>query len=233
MIDEIPVGVDPAIGAAVERSRSRLSGLETGLRSLSSGLGPATLKSEGLAVALGRLGGDTRVEVRVDVETADLPDDLASAVYFICAESIANALKHASASTIAVHLRAQDERSTARRDRRMTEAAGLVPSRGSGLQGLVDQGGCARWYLRPLEPTGPGDRNYRRPPDRVKPAVMNGGRPDDGVTTSTSPIRGNGRARAQSGGPDTRVKCKVRRASTDHFRWRTGFGWLQHGPHSQ
>ena len=172
LIDEIPVGVDPAISAAVARSRSRLTGLESGLRSLSSGLGPATLKSDGLAAALAQLGGDASVEVRVDVETGDLPDDLAAAVYFICAEAISNALKHASASTIRVDLREHDERLWLEivDDGR----GGAVPRadpdcRGSSIGRPRSVGTCD------LKPTGHGDQDRRRPPDRMKPAVTGGG----------------------------------------------------------
>ena len=82
-----------------------MAGLDAGLRSLSSGLGPPTLESHGLAAALLQLGGDAIVDIRVDVDTGDLPDHLAAAIYFICAEAISNALKHTSASSITVHVR--------------------------------------------------------------------------------------------------------------------------------
>lgn len=137
LVDQIPAGVHPAIGAAVEQSRSRLTGLEVGLRSLSSGLGPPTLRSEGLAAALLHLGGDAIAEVRVDVETGDLPDHLATAIYFICAEAISNALKHASASSIVVHLRAAEER--VQLEIVDDGRGGAVPEGGSGLQGLFDR----------------------------------------------------------------------------------------------
>ena len=109
-IERIPPTSDPAIAAAIEQSRSRIASLDAGLRSLSAGLGPATLRSEGLAAALHQLAGEATVEVRVEVEADDLPDRLAAAVYFICAEAVANALKHASASTIAVHVREEGDR---------------------------------------------------------------------------------------------------------------------------
>jgi signal transduction histidine kinase len=137
ILDHIPLGADPAIDEAVERSRDRMDGLDAGLRSLSAGLGPPTLRSDGLAAALSQIGGDRSVEVHVDVGPGGLPDRLASTVYFICAEAIANALKHASASTIRVHVRADG-------DRLQVEIVddgrgGAVLAGGSGLQGLVDR----------------------------------------------------------------------------------------------
>ena len=137
MVDRIPAGADLGIDAAVERSRNRIAGLDAGLRSLSAGLGPSALRSEGLAAALAQLGGDARVEVRVELEAGDLPDRLASTVYFICAEAIANAIKHSSASRIRVQVREVGDRLTAEIVDDGVGGAGLEG--GSGLQGLVDR----------------------------------------------------------------------------------------------
>ena len=165
LVDRIPTGSDPAISAAVEQSRNRLAGLDAGLRSLSSGLGPPTLKSDGLAAALLQLGGDANVDVRVDVATGDLPDHVASAIYFICAEAISNALKHASASSISVHLRAADERRVPGDRRRRARWCG--PEGGSGLQGLVDRTAALGWEPGDRKPTRRRDEDHRRPPDTV------------------------------------------------------------------
>jgi signal transduction histidine kinase len=156
MVERIPAGADPAIEAAVERSRSRIAGLDAGLRSLSAGLGPPTLRSDGLAAALSQLGGDARVEVRVDVEAGDLPDRLASTVYFICAEAVANAIKHASASTIDLHLREEQARLWVEIVDDGRGGAGLEG--GSGLQGLVDRTSALGGTLAISSPPGAGTR---------------------------------------------------------------------------
>jgi signal transduction histidine kinase len=114
------------------------------------------LRSDGLAAALAQLGGDARVEVRVDVEAGDLPDRLASTVYFICAEAVANALKHASASTIAVHLREAGDRLSAEIVDDGCGGAGLEG--GSGLQGLVDRTSALGGTLAIASPPGKGTR---------------------------------------------------------------------------
>lgn len=154
MVDRIPPGTDPAIDAAVERSRSRIAGLDAGLRSLAAGLGPLTLRSDGLAAALSQLGGDVRVEVRVDVVAGDLPARLAATVYFICAEAIANALKHASASTIRVHLREEGHR--LRVDIVDDGRGGASLEGGPGLQGLVDRASALGGTLAITSPPGAG-----------------------------------------------------------------------------
>ncbi len=156
LVDRIPTGSDPAISAAVEQSRHRLAGLDAGLRSLSSGLGPPTLRSDGLAAALLQLGGDAIVDVRVDVETGDLADHVASAIYFICAEAISNAIKYASASSISVRLRAADQRVLLEilDDGR----GGAVLEGGTGLQGLVDRAAALGGTLVIASPRDGGTR---------------------------------------------------------------------------
>jgi signal transduction histidine kinase len=156
IVDRIPLGADPAIDAATERSRTRMDGLDAGLRSLAAGLGPPTLRSDGLAAALTTIGGDRGVEVNVDVGPGDLPDRLASTVYFICAEAIANALKYASASTVSVHVRVEG-------DRLLVEIVddgrgGAVLAGGSGLQGLVDRASALGGTLAIASAPGMGTR---------------------------------------------------------------------------
>lgn len=154
LVDRIPAGGDPAIGVAVHQSRIRIAGLEAGLRSLSAGLGPPTLRSDGLAAALSQLAGDAPVVVRVDVQADDLPDRLASTAYFICAEAIANALKHASASTIAVHIREDWDRLRVEITDDGLGEAGVAG--GSGLQGLVDRASALGGSLSIASPPGKG-----------------------------------------------------------------------------
>jgi signal transduction histidine kinase len=156
ILDRIRPGGDPATDAAADLSRSRIAGLDAGLRSLSAGLGPPALTNDGLAAALAQVGGDARVTVRVDVAVEDLPESLASTVYFICAEAIANALKHASATTISVDLHAD-------RDRLRVEIAddglgGAGLEGGSGLQGLVDRASALGGTLAVASPAGAGTR---------------------------------------------------------------------------
>ena len=153
-LDRIHSGGDAAIDAAIGLSRSRIAGLEAGLRSLSVGLGPVAFTNDGLATALAQVGGDARVTVRIDVAVEDLHESLASTVYFICAEAIANALKHASASTIAVDVQAHG-------DRLRVEIAddgrgGAAIEGGSGLQGLVDRASALGGTLSVASPSGAG-----------------------------------------------------------------------------
>jgi signal transduction histidine kinase len=137
LLDAVPAAADPAIRAAVDRSRARSKGLVAGLRSLAAGLGPADLRTTGLEDSLSRLGAGFEGRLDLDVNAPDLPDGLAAATYFICAESITNAVKHAAATEVCVKV----ER---RADRVMISivddgAGGASIEAGSGLRGLADR----------------------------------------------------------------------------------------------
>ena len=156
LVDRIQPDGDVAIEAAVRLSRSRIAGLDAGLRSLSAGLGPPALTNDGLADALAQVGGEASLTVRVDLAVEHLPESLASTVYFICAEAIANAIKHASATTIAVDVHRGG-------DRLMVEIAddgrgGAGFEGGSGLQGLLDRASALGGTLSVASPPGAGTR---------------------------------------------------------------------------
>jgi signal transduction histidine kinase len=156
MLDRIEPGGDAAIDAAVRLSRSRAAGLDAGLRSLSAGLGPPALTTDGLAAALTQMSSDARVTVRVDVRVEDLPESLASTVYFVCTEAIANALKHAAASTIAVEIHTYGDRLRIEIADDGRGGAGL--DHGSGLQGLMDRASALGGTLSVTSPPGAGTR---------------------------------------------------------------------------
>jgi signal transduction histidine kinase len=115
------------------------------LRSLAHGLPPSQLDA-GLAPAFEELARRSPVAVQVRATDERFPPDLEAAAYFIGAEAITNAVKHASASRIT--LKAD------RRDDRLVLSigddgvGGADPVRGSGLTGLVDRVQAAGGTLR-------------------------------------------------------------------------------------
>lgn len=156
VIDSIPDTTAPPIGSAVARSRDRLTSLEAGLQSLSAGLGPSTLRSEGLGAALAQLGTDARVRIEIHPTADRLPDRLASTTYFICAEAIANALKHASATTVSVAVRVDQGQLHVEIDDDGTGGADVAE--GSGLRGLSDRVAAVGGSLSVRSPAGEGTR---------------------------------------------------------------------------
>jgi signal transduction histidine kinase len=124
----------PLLNAAAEELEQALSEL----RELARGLHPAVLADRGLAPALEMLA--TRSPLPVIVE--GVPEDrlgtaLEAAVYFVVAESLTNAVKHAEATEVHVQMALTP-------GELIVEIAddghgGADPDRGSGLRGLADR----------------------------------------------------------------------------------------------
>jgi signal transduction histidine kinase len=129
-----------AAGAALEE-----------LRDLARGIHPPILADRGLDAAIRALTTHTAVPVSVDVELAERPTAaVETAAYFVAAEGLANALKHAQASRIdiAVH-----ERDNAVVVRVLDDGRGGVSEAG-GLRGLRQRVEALDGSLRIASPEG-------------------------------------------------------------------------------
>jgi PAS domain S-box-containing protein len=107
------------------------------LRELARGIHPAVLTDRGLGPALEALAA--RAPLRVDLALAEerLPDQVEAAAYYVVSEALANVVKYAEASAVAVRV-ARDN------GRAVVEVAddgvgGANPESGSGLRGLADR----------------------------------------------------------------------------------------------
>ena len=154
---QIPTGTDPAITAAVERSRSRLAGLEAGLRSLSSGLGPPTLKSR----RLGRGSGATRW--RCDGRQSALMSRRATYRITWRRRSTSSAPRPSRTPSSTHQRRASPCAFGLRMSDVLVEIVddgqgGADPEGGSGLQGLVDRTAALGGKLVIASPPGVGTR---------------------------------------------------------------------------
>ena len=72
------------------------------LRTLAVGLHPPALRPFGLRGALSALADDAPVEVTAAVDDRRYPEDVELVVYFVCAEALTNAIKHAEPSTVTI-----------------------------------------------------------------------------------------------------------------------------------
>ncbi|MGY2873021.1 signal transduction histidine kinase [Marmoricola sp. URHA0025 HA25] len=106
------------------------------LRQIAHGLRPSSL-DDGLHAALSALTSALPIPVHLEVPTTPIDEQLATTAYFVAAEAMANAAKHAHASAIKVRVandpsgvcvRIQDD-----------GVGGAVPRVGSGLAGLADR----------------------------------------------------------------------------------------------
>jgi signal transduction histidine kinase len=127
------------------------------LRELAHGIHPAVLRDFGLSRALRSLAGRANVRVKLDEVTPARLDDTAEATaYYLVAEAIANAQKHADASVVRVRISLK---------RRVVEVevaddgvGGAHATAGSGLEGLADRVEALGGTFELSSPVGGGTR---------------------------------------------------------------------------
>ncbi len=115
-----------------------LNGTIDDVREISRGLHPALLSEGGLRPAFKALARRSPVPVELDLDLdARLPEPVEVAAYYVVAEALANAVKHARASVVRVGAAVRDgglELSV-----RDDGTGGADPGTGSGLVGLADR----------------------------------------------------------------------------------------------
>jgi len=117
----------------VVTARRQLDDALAELRRLVRGIHPPILTDRGLPAALGALAADCPVPVTISV---DLPERLApaveSAAYFVVAEGLANAVKHAAGNGCTVTVSGSERLTVTVSD----DGPGGADPKGSGLDGL-------------------------------------------------------------------------------------------------
>lgn len=141
--------------AQLNRLAAGLSALSDELQELSRGIHPAILSKGGLGPAIRSLA--RRCPVAVDVELdlpAPVPESVGVGAYYVVAEALTNAAKHARATIIdiravaadgALHLSIRDD-----------GVGGAVAGAGSGLIGLKDRVEALSGQLTVASPPGAG-----------------------------------------------------------------------------
>ena len=122
----------------VEEIAAGLDGVLDDLRETARGLHPVMLSRGGLGPALKALGRRSPVPVELDVRTRErLPEPVEVAAYYVVAEALTNAAKHAHATVVSVEAEVIDG------DLRVSVqddgVGGADPALGSGLVGLTDR----------------------------------------------------------------------------------------------
>jgi signal transduction histidine kinase len=108
------------------------------VRAVSRGIHPAILSEGGLVQALRALSRASTLPMELDLHVADrLPPSVEVAAYYVVAEALSNAAKHAHASVVRLHAVVDDARLCLTVSDDGTGGADL--SRGSGLIGLTDR----------------------------------------------------------------------------------------------
>ena len=147
----------PELGAQLARVAEGLGEALEELRELSHGIHPAVLSEGGLGPALRALTRRSAVPVELEVHVeARLPAPVEVAAYYVVAEALTNAAKHAHAAVARVDVRTAD-------DRLLLSVGddgdgGADPARGSGLVGLSDRVQALGGTITVHSPTGQGTR---------------------------------------------------------------------------
>jgi PAS domain S-box-containing protein len=157
------VGDDPARAAALMKTTQEL--LEQGLsdlRDLAHGIHPSLLADHGVAAAVAALGAHASVPVEVVDDLHDrLAGDVEAALYFTAAEAVTNALKHASATQITVHLGRENGGVCVNV---FDDGVGGARIDGRGLRGLTDRLATLSGTIDVTSHTGAGTRLTARIP---------------------------------------------------------------------
>jgi PAS domain S-box-containing protein len=107
------------------------------LRELAAGIHPAALSESGLSGALRGLGLRSPFEVIVDAPRERLPESVEVAFYYVAAEALANAAKHAAPTRVDIAVAHGEGEATLRVHDDGPGGAKLTG--GSGLTGLMDR----------------------------------------------------------------------------------------------
>jgi PAS domain S-box-containing protein len=151
---QLPPSTDPGLRATLAEISAELRQALAELRDLARGIHPAVLSEQGLAAALEALALRTPLPVRVTCAQRRLPGGVEATVYYLAAEALTNALRHAHASRVevvvsetpgGVAVRVRDD-----------GVGGACEDGGSGLRGLADRVAAAGGRLVVDSPRGAG-----------------------------------------------------------------------------
>jgi signal transduction histidine kinase len=144
-------GID--MSGVLDAAITQLGTAVSELRQLAHGIRPSCL-DDGLVPALSTLVSSTPVPVTLQVTTDELDPDLETTAYYVAAEAITNAVKHAQARSITLDVTSRNGELFVRVTDDGNGAA--APREGSGLAGLEDRVGAHGGRLLITSPLGKG-----------------------------------------------------------------------------
>jgi signal transduction histidine kinase len=123
------------------------------LRDLASGLQPPALAGGGLRAATEDLANRIPVRMRLDIVDQRFPPRLESAAWFVVAEGVSNAVKHAGVGEVEIGVYVESD---ALHVVVADQGVGGANASGSGLQGLADRVSAlgGRLLVEPGTPRG-------------------------------------------------------------------------------
>jgi signal transduction histidine kinase len=147
--------VDHDVAHHVASASEQLDHALLELAETAQGLHPRQLV-DGLGAALDALGKRSPVSVTVNVAGDPIEGEVAVAVYYVCAEGIANVAKHAMAHHASIDIACHDGRIIA--EVRDDGIGGASEEKGTGLVGLTDRVAALGGTVSITSPEGGGTR---------------------------------------------------------------------------
>jgi signal transduction histidine kinase len=158
MLREVSVALenDPtAARAALETAREELALAVDEMRELARGIHPAILTDRGLQAALEALMRRAPITVQLEQLPADrLPEQIEAAAYYLVAEALTNAARHAHTDEVTVRVATYDH--AVRVEVADAGVGGAALEGGSGLRGLADRLEALGGRLEISSPPGVG-----------------------------------------------------------------------------
>jgi PAS domain S-box-containing protein len=147
----------PAVAQALSEALSELQAGLGEIRALARGLHPAILTDEGLVAALEALAARSPLPVKLSADRIErLPRPIEATAYFVAAEALTNAVRHAGASSAQISVEHRDVTLTVTVSD--DGAGGARIEGGSGLRVLSDRVATLDGILRIDSPAGAGTR---------------------------------------------------------------------------
>ena len=141
-------------GTLVDDALCNAEQAASALAELVRGILPAALTRGGLRAGVVSLSTGMEMPVDVDVSAARLPTSVETTAYFVVAEALTNAVKHAGARH--AHVCAVDQDGVLMLEVRDDGRGGADPARGTGLIGLIDRVAACGGSIAVTSPTGAG-----------------------------------------------------------------------------
>ena len=153
---EVPPELD-ALGAQLRSAVDEANGASAELREIARGIHPANLTEGGLRPALKTLARRTPIPVELHVGAQGrLPEQVEISAYYIVAEALTNAAKHAQASAVTVTVETDAAHTVLRVTVRDDGHGGAELTEGTGLVGLKDRVEALGGRVHVDSPSGAG-----------------------------------------------------------------------------
>jgi signal transduction histidine kinase len=160
-LDAAHAAAPPELGAQLRDALDEANGAAAELREIARGIHPAILVEGGLRPALKTLARRSPIPVDVDIDISAherLPEQVEVSTYYVVAEALTNAAKHARASSVTVAVEADPDRAVLRITVRDDGTGGAELDGGTGLVGIKDRVEALGGRVLVVSPRGAGTR---------------------------------------------------------------------------